>query len=178
MNIYGVRLANQMGWSKVIKEAEQDGGVVITSNGKSVALVVSLSDVNIDGDELKEAFSHPFMGRIYSSMIPVVVAKVIKEMIVEVKTDLVMKNDNKKDRRRYVIDWFKKVMKKKVDDMYDIRKHNKLGVSINLENVGLGVVEDKDYKFEKSKYSQVGISINLGDVSVNLEDDVLEDDVI
>ena len=155
-----------MGWSKVIKEAEQDGGVVITSNGKSVALVVSLSDVNVDGDELKEAFSHPFMGRIYSSMIPVVVAKVIKEMIVDVKTDLVMKNDNKKDRRRYVNDWFKKVMKKKVDDIYDIRRYNKLGVSINLENVdvGLDVFESKDLK---------SIADDMANVVVNLRDDVI-----
>lgn len=152
-----------MGWSKVIKESDQNGGVVITSNGKAVALVVSLSEVSVDADELKEAFSHLYMGNVYSSMITMISTKIIKEMILEVKTDLMMKNDGNQNRMKYAIDWFKKAMTKKMEDVLEVKRLSKGIVSLDLR-------EERDSDSNMSKVSKKCVSLDLGRIEIKDDD--------
>lgn len=83
-NYYGVRVANQMGWSKVIRQANKDGGVIITTNGKIVGYVVGVSSLDIDEEELEQVLdkNNDFMDyskEYYFNMIQQIAKNVLKK---------------------------------------------------------------------------------------------------
>jgi len=113
LNIYGVRVANQMGWSKVIKEADQDGGVVITSNGRAVAMIVPLYGADIDFDKLRSV-SFPIKKHMYFYFIVLSVMKLLKEMILDVQLDVELKEADEG-----TLDWYKLLINKRWNEIVE-----------------------------------------------------------
>lgn len=128
MNIYGIRVANQMGWSKVIKQSEEAGGSIITSNGKVVAMVVSIAEFNIDGDfitqnidDIPNNASKFFFKHYYGYFITRVVGKLLKSFILGIKNDKVKERIEMRDFFSYNLNLtnniYKNVSQEVMDEM-------------------------------------------------------------